>query len=137
MWRHTLSVLKAKRKRLDNLILPFIEKMYFHLIGYAEKNLTATEAGFQTDEFQLSLLLANLLFSTFFWRLPSRNHHFENLSELKLILEEPMQTGETLFSAASYNSLPIASDLIARNIEINFINDLFMTPQARANQNSF
>ena len=67
--------------------------MYFHLIGYAEKNLTATE--------------------------------------LKQILEEPMQTGETLFSAASYNSLPIASDLINRNIEINFINDLFMTPQAR------
>ena len=87
------SVLKAKRKRLDNLILPFIEKMYFHLIGYAEKNLTATE--------------------------------------LKQILEEPMQTGETLFSAASYNSLPIANDLIKRNIEINFINDLFMTPQAR------
>ena len=87
------SVLKAKRKRLDNLILPVIEKMYFHLIGYAEKNLTA--------------------------------------KELKQILEEPMQTGETLFSAASYNSLPIASDLINRNIEINFINDLFMTPQAR------
>ena len=72
--------------------------MYFHLIGYAEKNLTAIE--------------------------------------LKQILEEPMQTGETLFSAASYNSLPIASDLIGRNIEINFINDLFMTPQARFSQSA-
>ena len=85
------SVLKAKRKRLDNLILPFIEKMYFHLIKHAENHLTELE--------------------------------------LKKILEEPMQTGETLFSAASYNSLPIASDLIERQIEINFINDLFMTPQ--------
>ena len=68
---------------------------------------------------------------------PPCKHQIESSFKLKLILEEPMQTGETLFSAASYNSLPIASDLIARNIEINFINDLFMTPQARTNQNLF
>ena len=110
--------------------------MYFHLIGYAEKNLTPTEAGFQRDDCELGLLSEDL--SSFDWRrAPLCKHQFENSFKLKLILEEPMQTGETLFSAASYNSLPIASDLIARNIEINFINDLFMTPQDWANQNAF
>ena len=52
-----------------------------------------------------------------------------NLTEysLRRTLEEPMQTGETLFSAASYSSELITEDLIVRDIKINFINDLFMT----------
>ena len=42
-YMHSLSIVKSKRERIDRIILPYIEHVYFHLIKHAQRHLTGEQ----------------------------------------------------------------------------------------------